>query len=164
MLRPEESCRISSIPWMLIIWVHTSPGHQQPWFDSITLQRRHNERDGVSNHQPRDCLLKRLFSHKEKKTSKPRITSLCAGNSPVTDEYPTHRTSNAKNVSIWWRHHEINGSLSSTKNDWNTCTVSISGNEKIVFFLCFPDIIQNVKFNAGTKILMQNLPCHLGPL
>ena len=27
-----------------------------------TLQWRHNERDGVSNHQSRDCLLKRLFS------------------------------------------------------------------------------------------------------
>ena len=26
-----------------------------------TLQWRHNERDGVSNHQPHDCLLKRLF-------------------------------------------------------------------------------------------------------
>ena len=27
----------------------------------ITLQWSHNERDGVSNHQPRDCLLNRLF-------------------------------------------------------------------------------------------------------
>ena len=26
-----------------------------------SLQGRHNERDGVSNHQPHDCLLNRLF-------------------------------------------------------------------------------------------------------
>ena len=36
----------------------------------LTLQWRHNERDGVSNHQPHDCLLKRLLRRKSKKTSK----------------------------------------------------------------------------------------------
>ena len=35
-----------------------------------------------------------------------RVTSLCAGNSPVTGEFPAQMTSNAENVSIWWRHHE----------------------------------------------------------
>ena len=30
----------------------------------LTLRWRHNGRDGVSNHQPRDCLLNRLFRHK----------------------------------------------------------------------------------------------------
>ena len=39
------------------------------------------------------------------KTSKLRVTGLCAGNSPVTSEFPTQRASNAENVSIWWRHH-----------------------------------------------------------
>ena len=29
---------------------------------TIQLQWRQNERDGVSNHQPHDCLLNRLFS------------------------------------------------------------------------------------------------------
>ena len=29
-----------------------------------TLQWRNNERDGVSNHQPHDCLLNRLFRHR----------------------------------------------------------------------------------------------------
>ena len=32
--------------------------------------------------------------------------ALCAGNSPVTGEFPSQRTSNEANVSIWWRHHE----------------------------------------------------------
>ena len=27
------------------------------------------------------------------------------GNPPVTDEFPAQMASNAKNVSIWWRHH-----------------------------------------------------------
>ena len=38
--------------------------------------------------------------------SKLSVTNLCAGNSPVTGEFPAQMTSNAENVSIWWRHHE----------------------------------------------------------
>ena len=34
------------------------------------------------------------------KTSKLRITGLCAGNSPVTGEFPAQMASNAENVSI----------------------------------------------------------------
>ena len=59
---------------------------------SITLQWRHDGCNGVSNHQPRHCLLN-LFSGIDK-TLKLRVIGLCAGNSPVTGEY----------VSIWWRH------------------------------------------------------------
>ena len=33
------------------------------------------------------------------------ITSLCAGNSPGTGEFPAQMASKAENVSIWWRHH-----------------------------------------------------------
>ena len=47
------------------------------WFSS-----QHNDHDGVSNHQPRGCLLNRLFRRRSKKTSKLRVTGLCAGNSP----------------------------------------------------------------------------------
>ena len=77
-------------------------------FQSIyeTLQWRHNERDGVSNHQPRDCLLNRPFRRRSKKTWKPRVTDLCVRNSPVTGEFPAQMVSNAENVPIWWRHHE----------------------------------------------------------
>ena len=73
--------------------------------DPISLRWRHNERDGVSNHQPHDCLFDRLFRHISKKTSMLRITGFCAGNSPVTGEFLAQRASNAKNVSTWWRHH-----------------------------------------------------------
>ena len=71
------------------------------WFS--TLRWRQNERDGVSNNRPNDCLLNRLFRHRSKKTSKLRFTGLCEGNSPETGEFPAQRASNAENVSIWWR-------------------------------------------------------------
>ena len=70
------------------------------------LRWRHNELDGVSNNQPHDCLLNRLFARWSKKTAKLRVTGLCVGNSPFTGEFPTHRVSYAENVSIWWRHHD----------------------------------------------------------
>ena len=47
----------------------------------ITLHWRHNDHGGVSNHQPHDCLFNRLFRRRSKKTSKLRVTGLCAGNS-----------------------------------------------------------------------------------
>ena len=52
------------------------------------LQWRHNEYDGVSNHQPYDCLLNRLFRRSWKNTSMLCVTSLCEGNSSVTGEFP----------------------------------------------------------------------------
>ena len=76
------------------------------WISVITIRWRHNGRDSVSNHQPRDCLLKYLFRRISKKTSKLRVTGLCAGNSPGTGEFPAQRASNAENVSVWRRHHD----------------------------------------------------------
>ena len=74
-----------------------------------SLQGRHNGRDSVSNHQPHDCLLSRLSRRRSKETSKLCITGLCAGNSPVTGEFPAQMASNAEKVSIWWRHYAILG-------------------------------------------------------
>ena len=51
-------------------------------------------------HQPNDCLLNRLFRRRSKKKSKLRVTGLCAGNSPVTGEFPAQRASDAENVSF----------------------------------------------------------------
>ena len=73
----------------------------------MTLQWRHNGCDSVSNHQSHDRLLNRLFRRRSKKTSKLRVTGLCAGNLPVTGEFPAQMTSYAENVLIWWRHHEM---------------------------------------------------------
>ena len=65
----------------------------------ISLQWRHN-------HQPHHYLLNRVFRRRPKKTSKLRVTGLCAENSPVTGEFSVHMVSNA-DVSIWWRHHDV---------------------------------------------------------
>ena len=52
-----------------------------------SLRWRHNGHDGVSNHQPHHCLLNRLFGCRWTKTSKLRVTGLCAGNSPVNSPH-----------------------------------------------------------------------------
>ena len=71
---------------------------------------------------------------RSKKTSKPRVTGLSAGNSPETGEFPTQRASNAENVSIWWRHHASTGPPGSgTTNNRpvsqiSECACSISHN------------------------------------
>ena len=92
------------------------------WIWHGLSQWRHNERGSVSNHQCLHCLLKCRFRRRTKKTSNLRVTGLCAGNSPVTGEFPAQKASNAENVSIWWRHHawlwlwsaEISHEISST--------------------------------------------------
>ena len=68
-----------------------------------TLQWRHNERDGVSNHRHIGCLLNSLF----RRRSKFHVTGLCEGNSPVAGEFPTQKASNTENVSIRWCHHDF---------------------------------------------------------
>ena len=75
------------------------------WLVVAPLQWRHNGRNSVSNHQPHDCLLNRLFRCRSKKISKLRVTGLCAGNSPGTAQMARY----AENVSIWWCHHAHGG-------------------------------------------------------
>ena len=67
----------------------------------LTLQWRHNERNGVSHPRCLHYLLNCWFRRRSKKTSKKRVTGLCVGNSPRTKQ----KACNAENVSIWWRHH-----------------------------------------------------------
>ena len=75
----------------------------------VALQWRHNERDGVSNHQPPDCLFSRLFKAQIKHQRPTNIKAPCHWPLWVeftgTGEFPAQRASNAENVSIWWRHH-----------------------------------------------------------
>ena len=126
--------RITYVPWVsgtsvTLQWRHTgrdSVSNHQPhdcllnrifrrrskkrlpkwiYYTQITLQWRNNERDFVLNHRRLDCLLSRLFRRRSKKASKLRSTGLHEGNSSVTVEFPAQRSSNAKNVSIWWRNH-----------------------------------------------------------
>ena len=113
-----------------------------------TLQWRHNECGGVSNHQRLDCLLKRLFRRRSKKISNLRVTALCEGNPPGTGGCSHLMTSN-----IWlW--------LPATR----TITYRIL---LIVFRVCICEYIQLKQwdiithpcpvFNAGLIYLPVNL-------
>ena len=46
------------------------------WLTLLSLQWRHNGCDSVSNNQPHDCFLNRLFRQRSKKISKLRVTGL----------------------------------------------------------------------------------------
>ena len=59
----------------------------------------------ILNHPWLDSLLNHLFRRRSKKTSKLRVTGLCAGNSLVSGEFPAQGSSNAESVSIWWCHY-----------------------------------------------------------
>ena len=86
-----------------------SIGHLGANTDSLLIVSiSHYGRDSVSNHQPHECLLNRLFRRRSKKISKLRVTGLCAGNSPGIGEFPAQMASKAEKVSIWWRHHGTN--------------------------------------------------------
>ena len=76
--------------------------HHKP---TLSLQWRHDERHGIANHQPHNCLLNRLLRHRSEKTSKLRVSGLCEGNSPVTGEFPAQKANHAEIFSIQWRHH-----------------------------------------------------------
>ena len=88
----------------------------------------HNEHDGVSNHQPYDCLFNRLFRRRRKWTSKFRVTGLCERNSLVNGEIPAQIVSNAEMfplddvmmeiVDDYWWHGGIDTSQSPVLNSW----------------------------------------------
>ena len=70
----------SGITWRTVGQSWNSNPEWHGWY--IALHWRHNDHDGVSNHQPHDCLLNRLFRRRSRKTSKLRVTGLCVGTSP----------------------------------------------------------------------------------
>ena len=60
---------------------------------------------GVMASQITSLTINRWYRHRPKETSQLRVTGLCAGNSPVTGEFPVQMASYAENVSVWWRRH-----------------------------------------------------------
>ena len=100
-----------------------------------TLLWRQNGYDGVSNHQPHQCLINRSFGRRSNKTSKLRVTGLCVGNSPGTGEFPAQMASNAENLSIAWRHHvTVDSNSAAEDGSVRLCNV----HNGIVTWKCFP--------------------------
>ena len=90
--------------------VQNWPTRINTWYGShgkYALQWRHNVRDCVLNHQPRDYLHNHLIRRRSKKAWKLRATGVCAGNSPMTGElFPAQKPTNAEIASIWWCHRD----------------------------------------------------------
>ena len=113
-------------------------GLVQDWRLQCPLQWHHNGHDSVSNHQSCDCFLNRLLRRRSKKTSKLRVTGLCAGKSPETGEFPAEMASNAEMfpfddvimLSNWVTtvlHYSIDIRVSLQKTTWLCC---------VLFWLC----------------------------
>ena len=148
----RESLRIWSVyPW---------PGGV--CFFLISLRWRQNECEDVSNHQPHDCVLNRLFRRRSKKTSKLRVTGLCAGNSPGTGELPAQMASNAEKVSVSGRHHVVFASglvvpdvyfvvltIEYFKHDWSSISQHIGQPRKRKFVPSY----HIANFNLWGKVL-----------
>ena len=79
----QEGTNLLGLTWK-ITWINIADSNLYS-ADGLelfpSLQWHHNDHDSVSNHQPHGCLLNRLFGRRSKKTSKLRVTGLCAGNS-----------------------------------------------------------------------------------
>ena len=108
----RQELYVDSLWWGLMDSCLIAPWYQQQswWRRPVpTLLWRHNGDQCVLNCELHDCILNRLFGRWSKKTSKLRVTGLRAGNSPETGEFPAQMASNAENISIWWRHHDLSG-------------------------------------------------------
>ena len=102
--------------------------------ESITLQWRHTGRDGVSNHQPYDC----LFRRSSKKTQKLRVTVLCAMHyqrkGPLTRKmFPFD--------DVFMIFTAINSLIRICTKDWKPCRVFV-----------FPDIYGEYRPNVGQAL------------
>ena len=101
----------------LKIWNLFFLASEQIWLPCCvwgTLQWRHNGWDSVSNQQPHDCLLNHFFLRADQRKHQSSASLAFVWgihrwpvNSPVTGEFPAQMASNAENVSIWWRHHDL---------------------------------------------------------
>ena len=85
-----ETSRDLTVRRLTAWWIEVLALHVR--YTPRTLRWRHNGRDSVSNHQPHDCLLNRLFRRRTKKPSKLSVTGLCVGNSLGTSyKWPVTR-------------------------------------------------------------------------
>ena len=134
-------CNTFNKTWKRGWWNGTDPGScyllsvDEPIMNRYpvnSLQWRHNGCNNVLNHQPHDCLLNRLFRRRSKKTSKLRVIGLCAGNSPVTGEFPAQMASHAENVSILMTYHVDRSAATKISLQWPVSVIGpVNGKLKL---------------------------------
>ena len=125
---------ISVYVYSTFVWSHRLHTWRPPWWNFANLQIHYH-----------DVIMGPLAS---------QITSLCAKNSPGTGEFPAQMASNAENVSIWWRHHVFQNSVSALRinevfmggytliiyGNMRTCILIIYGNTRTYIFLIYGDM------------------------
>ena len=89
------------------------------------LHWRHNDHDGVLNHQHHGCLLKCYSDADQRKHQSSASLAFC-GEFTGTGEFPAQRASYAENVSIWWRHHDT------WVNKMGKSTVKLRDNSNVI--------------------------------
>ena len=93
---------------------HALPGHPWIWktFNTgiASLQWRHNERNGVSNHRRLVCSTVCSGADQRKHQSSASLAFVMGIHRWPVDS-PAQRASSAENVSIWWRQHVTPGSV-----------------------------------------------------
>ena len=105
--RKRINLKLLEVNRVRYIWLPRSlPGIIQinNMLNNSALQWRHSGRDGVSNNQPNDCLLNRLFSADQRKHQSSASLVFWG---ELTGEFPAQRASTAENISIWWRQHGL---------------------------------------------------------
>ena len=81
-------------------WLHKQRhDHTKPWFDGGRMSRL----DKPLNSPSLVAVGRDVSADMAQRAHD--VTGLCAGNSPVTGEFPAQMASNVENGSIWWRHH-----------------------------------------------------------
>ena len=110
-------------------WVKTSSGHHDTSLEINDNNQRMHYSDVImgaiaSQIAGITIVYSIVYSGAIKETSKPRVTGLCEGNSPVTAEFLAQTASNAENASIWWRHHVYGIACSAYVRQWTRLSLS----------------------------------------
>ena len=81
-------------------WVPWSSGHRHCYYNDFIMGKMASQITNLT------IAFSTIYPKRiSKKISKLQVTGLCAGNSPVTGEFPSQRASNVENLSIQWCHH-----------------------------------------------------------
>ena len=94
----------------------------------MSLQWRHNECDGVSNHWRLEYLLYHLFRCRSKRASKLCAIGLCEGNPPVTSGFSSQRAHVMTSPS-WWNNNKTQKFTNYIHNSWDVLL-------KLIVFYC----------------------------
>ena len=109
---------------------------------------------------------------RSKKSSNLCVPGLCAGNSPVTGEFPAQRASNTENVSIWWYHHDQwnlvqhpDSHLLSSQDQWQDDTYS-QRHPPTPFYRCLSQRLswQLIKFFRETAVASCECQSRMGTM